>query len=66
MKPKIKIKKNNMADECDDTSIYAIMNSMVVNTSATVIINGIVEVSQNDRKATLVGFVHILSTLNID
>ena len=56
---------NPMLDYCDDTSIYAIMNSVVVNTMDTVIINDLVGVSQTESKATLVGFGHGLSIMNV-
>ena len=45
MNSKIKGKGEPMEDDYDDTSIYVISNSIVVNTSATVIINGLVEIS---------------------
>ena len=65
MNPKITGKGNKMVYDCDDTGIYIIRNSIVVNTSATVILNGLVEVSQTKRKATLIGFGHGLSILNV-
>ena len=55
-----------MLDDCDGTSIYSISNSMVVKTSDTVIINNHVVVSHTDSNATLVGFGHVFSILNVD
>ena len=66
MNPKIKGKGNTMLDYCDETSIYAIRNIMVLNIRNIVIINHLVVLSLTKSKATLVGFVHMLSIMNVD
>ena len=66
MNSKIKGTCNTMLDECDGTNIYAVSNSMVVNTRDNFIINDLVVVSQTERKATLVVFGHGFSILNVD
>ena len=66
MNPKIKHTGNPMLDDFDDTSIYAIRNSMVVNNRYTVIMNDFVGVLQTERKATLIVFGHGFSILNVD
>ena len=65
MKPKIKGKGSPMSNDCDDTSIFSVSNIMIVNNSDTVIMNGLVGVSQTEMKATLVIFGHCLSIMNV-
>ena len=45
MNSKIKGTCNNMLNDCDGTNIYAVSNSMVVNTRDNFIINDLVVVS---------------------
>ena len=64
MNPNIIGRGNAMLDDCDVTIIYAISNS-IFNIWDTIIINDLVRVLQTDKKASLVGFGHGLSILNV-
>ena len=61
MKFKTKGKGKLMADIFENTIFYTILNSLVAYTSAFLIRNGLVEVSQTQIKVTLVDFDNDLS-----
>ena len=65
MNLKTKVKSNIMTEVYSNTHIYDFFNGLVANTSASVMMNRLVEFSQTERKVKFVGFNNDLSKKTI-
>ena len=65
MNPKFKVKGYLAEHQFSNTSVASISNSLVVDTSVTVVANDHAETSLTEIKVTLVAFDHFLSKKSI-